>query len=158
MIVDPNCSLEKSLRKWIYQRIETILFILYIHVHLFCSKTYAWVLIYEWREVVSPNRISHRSPNAFAEVHSNCKTWFDRFILSEIKKVALLLWIHATFLRNLRRVGPQTKNPTNHKDLQGFSECPGLDLNQQGVAPTTTSTLRVCQFRHLGFQFFVFRQ
>ncbi len=32
-----------------------------------------------------------------------------------------------------------------------MTECPGLELNQQGVAPTTTSTLRVCQFRHLGF-------
>ncbi len=29
-----------------------------------------------------------------------------------------------------------------------YSECGREDSNLQGVAPTTTSTLRVCQFRH----------
>jgi hypothetical protein len=33
-------------------------------------------------------------------------------------------------------------------------KCPGLDLNQQEIALTTTSTLRVCQFRHLGMRCF----
>ncbi len=44
----------------------------------------------------------------------------------------------------------RAKNPWFH---WFFEECPGLELNQQGVAPTTTSTLRVCQFRHLGSVF-----
>lgn len=51
---------------------------------------------------------------------------------------------------NLTGLVHKKENPEHLNDLQAFLECPGLDLNQQGVAPTTTSTLRVCQFRHLG--------
>lgn len=51
---------------------------------------------------------------------------------------------------NLAGSAHPTETPENLNDFQGFLQCPGLDLNQQGVAPTTTSTLRVCQFRHLG--------
>lgn len=42
------------------------------------------------------------------------------------------------------------KKPRKSNGNAGLPMCPGLELNQQGVAPTTTSTLRVCQFRHLG--------
>ncbi len=43
---------------------------------------------------------------------------------------------------NLAGSDKKAENPANRKNLQGFLKCPGLDLNQQGVAPTTTSTLR----------------
>ncbi len=49
-----------------------------------------------------------------------------------------------------RQAGGKGITQEKIKNERRLRKCPGLELNQQGVAPTTTSTLRVCQFRHLG--------
>ena len=86
-----------------------------------------------------PGSLSDQSP---AQGSTVCTYCVSRFIAAS--RVSLLgnVSVASTHTSRLSDKWAQKERPSRK------TECGREDLNLQGVTPTTTSTLRVCQFRH----------